>query len=154
VDDYLQAIARAAEAGLECPPLRVVMGGVAAWGVPCASAEFLEANREPMVEQYAQALRERPRRERKTSFVDPKELAAEHLQNVRWPRTEAEASPTAVTLADVHLWSLVGGDGMEVPVLRVPLEAVEAWWIAGGHPLPAKKDRQWFFFGEFPLPSS
>jgi hypothetical protein len=152
VDAHLIAIARAAEAGLECPPLRVVMGGVAAWGVPCASSEFLEASREPMVEQYAEALRARPRRERKEQFVDPEHLADEHLQNVHWPRPEAD-DPTAVTLADVYLWPLAGGEPLELPVVRVPIDAVETWWIAGERPVTAKNDRQWFF-GELFSPGS
>ena len=85
MDRHLLAIAEAAERGLECPPVRVLTSGLAIWGAPGPSAEFLELSVDPMIDQYEVFARDRPRRERKEEYVDPEALAHEHLDNVRWP---------------------------------------------------------------------
>ncbi|SRR6266511_3646831 len=86
MDEHLLAIIRAAEDGLECPPVRVLTGGLVAWGAPGPSTDFLEASLEPMVQQYDKFARGRRRRERKQEYIDPEALANEHLGNVRWPQ--------------------------------------------------------------------
>jgi hypothetical protein len=36
------------------------------------------------------------------------------------------------------MWPVAGGETLELPALRVPFEAVDAWWLAGGQPVDAK----------------
>jgi hypothetical protein len=151
MDEHLLAIIRAAEDGLECPPVRVLTGGLVAWGAPGASTEFLEASLEPMIEQYDEFVRGRSRRERKEEYIDPADLANDHLANVRWPTLDRQVEPQSLTLMDVYLWPVAGGDALMLPTLRVPVQNIEAWWIAGGGVLPAKDAGSWFVGLEFPL---
>jgi hypothetical protein len=154
IDEHLRAIARAAEAGLECPPVRVVLaGGLVAWGVPRSAERLLDAAHEPLVEQYEEALRDRPKAERRTEHLDAAELAQQHIRNIRWPGREQEDEPDALTLLDVLIWPVAGGDGLQLPGLRVPLSAVQAWWIAGGGHVPDSEASRWFIGGIFPLES-
>lgn len=46
---------------------------------------------------------------------------------------------------------IAGGDSLALPALRVPVENIEVWWIAGGELLPAPKEEEtwWFIGGEF-----
>jgi hypothetical protein len=144
VDQHLIAIVQAAERGLECPPVRILTGGLVIWGAPGPSAEFLELSLDPMIEQYEVFAKDRPRRERKQEYVDPETLAQEHLGNVRWPSAAKESEPTALTLLDAYLWPVAGGDGLLLAGIRIPVENVQAWWIAGGDVVEAKKGQSWF----------
>jgi hypothetical protein len=88
VDRHLIAIAHAAEAGMECPPLRLLVGGVFIVGVPTSSQRFLEETTDPLAREYETNLNSRPRRERRANYIDPDELVAEHMGNVKWPREQ------------------------------------------------------------------
>lgn len=73
------------------------------------------------------------------------------MDNVRWPTGDKESSPSSLTLLDAHLWPLAGGDGLLLPGIRVPIANVQAWWIAGGDAIEAKKDGSCFMGITFPL---
>ncbi len=62
-----------------------------------------------------------------------------------------DTEPQALTLLDAYLWPVAGGDGLMLPTLRVPVENIEAWWIAGGELLPAKEGGSWFVGMGFPI---
>ena len=121
------------------------------WGAPGPSAEFLEVSLDPVIEQYEHFASDRPRRERKEEVIDPEALAEEHLGNVRWPSSNDETEPTALTLLDAYLWPVAGGDGLMIPGIRIPVENVQAWWIAGGDVVEAKKGESWFVGFTIPL---
>jgi hypothetical protein len=154
LDHHLVSIIQAAEQGLECPPLRVLTGGLVIWGVPGSSKRFLEISEIFLTEQYESFLRQQPRRERKREYVDPEAQAREDMNNVRWPHSSTNEDFDAVTLLDAYVWPVAGGDGMELPTLRLPVENIAAWWIAGGRPVQAPKDKgsTWFVGGLFPMP--
>ena len=40
-------------------------------------------------------------------------------------------------------WPVSGGDGLSLPAVRVPLDAVSGWWIDGGKKLSSGGN--WFF---------
>ena len=139
MDQYLFAITQAAERGLECPPVRVLTGGVVIWGAPGPSAEFLEVTRDPLIDQYEDFARGRPRQERKEEHIDPEALAQEHMDNVRWPTGDKESNPTSLTLLDAYLWPLSGRRRTVPSGVRIPIANVQAWWIAGDNAIEAKR---------------
>jgi hypothetical protein len=130
VDQHLLAIAQAAERGLECPPVRVLAGGLMIWGAPGRSSEFLEVSREPLVAQYEDFAAGRPRAEHQEEHIDPELLAQQHMANVRWP-TGGESDATVLTLLDAYVQPVTGGTARFLPGIRIPLRNVQAWWIAG-----------------------
>jgi len=144
LDEHLLAIIQAAEAGLECPPVRVLTGGLAILGVPGRPSEFLEVSTDELIDQYVGYVDGRSRRERKDEDIDPEAKANEHLGNVRWPTASADSVPQALTLLDARIWPIAGGDALELPALRLPVRNIQAWWIAGGTVIDEKKDRSWW----------
>jgi hypothetical protein len=58
--------------------------------------------------------------------------------------------PSVLTLAPAEIGPLSGGDGLELPAIRVLFEAINAWWLCGGK----KRSAGHSFFGGviFPIP--
>jgi hypothetical protein len=131
VDTQLVRLVRAAEAGQRCPPVRVFAGSALYLGTPGPSSVFAEFMREPLAEVYTEVLSKRPRRERKQDPGDPWAMASEALE-VLSPARPDDGEPTALTLLRAQWWPVGPGDGLNVPAIRIPLAAVDSWWLAGG----------------------
>lgn len=131
MDAQLLELVRAAEAGKRCPPVRVFAGGALYIGTPGPSSVFAEFMRQPLAAEYGEVLSKRPRRERIQDPGDPWGMASEALE-VLSLSTRDEAEPTALTLLRAQWWPVGPGDGLNVPAIRIPLEAVDSWWLAGG----------------------
>ena len=58
------------------------------------------------------------------------------------------SEPMTLTLYDASLLATQGG-GVELPAVRVPLEAINAWWIAGGSTIEAPREGGGWFVGGF-----
>jgi hypothetical protein len=55
---------------------------------------------------------------------------------------DADDETPMLTLLKVGMWPLAGGDGVTLPGIRIPVEAVTAWWLrASAGRLEAPKDR-------------
>jgi hypothetical protein len=95
-------------------------------GRPVSSNNFGKAMHGPLASEISQNLRKRSRKERKEDPGDPKGLASEAL-------AVFDGSPSHNTLTIWYATLVRGGraDGLTVGALRVPIEAVTAWWIAG-----------------------
>jgi hypothetical protein len=64
------------------------------------------------------------------------------VQAVRSPESADE--PNALNLFHVQWWPLAGGDGLELPSMRIPLDRIDSWWLGGGKKLRAGGGN-WFF---------
>jgi hypothetical protein len=61
------------------------------------------------------------------------------VESVRGDDTRG-ANAEHITLSDVKMiWS--GGDGMQVPTVRLSLDAVAGWWLAPGQAITGNKDK-------------
>lgn len=128
--------------------MRIFAGAIVIWGVPGTFRDFIARSEPEIVAEYERQLRERPRRERKRTSVDPRTITSEQLANVRWPNDAEE--PTALTLFDVILSPVSAKGGLRLPTLRVPLACINAWWFAGAEAFSEKEATQFFVgFEEF-----
>ena len=140
-DPKLVALVRAAEEGKECPPLRIMTATGLFVGAPGRSEGLADSARPAL---WAHLRGTRPS---ETTF-DPSPEVTEQLR----PVTEAEEAgeePTVLTLYGVRWFSTAGFLGLsDVPVVRIPLSSVVAWWIAGGTAISAPatdaEKRTWF----------
>lgn len=156
IDHRLLAIARAAEAGEECPPVRLLTDGHMLTGKPGSWDLFRDGNWLPLVGEMQAAVGKRPKSERKDKPVSREEIEAHALQLYKpmdGAPSEDGADPTALSLIDVT-WGLPSGEVARVPAMRVALSSVAAWWVAGVTPVN-QQDRGgggWFVGGVFPIP--
>lgn len=142
MDGHLAAIARAAEQGRPCPIVRLIVSGQMMIGVPVPSNYFVTASQQSLTMEWEHWSVNRPKRDRREQPVDPAAIASERLE----PLGEAVAAgPDAgvITLRDVH-WRFAGGI-LDLPALRVALDAVDAWWVVGGRALQGEEvPAAWF----------
>jgi hypothetical protein len=108
VDSALRALVEAVEAGKPGPPLRILVAGGAFRGTVVPRARFLdlmEATVAGEAEENVRAL----------------------LQPVRASADEHDA----VSLEAPKWWSYDNRTTLEMPAVRVPFSAINAWWISG-----------------------
>lgn len=143
VDPYLARLVDAAEAGKPVPPVRVFAGSSAAVGQPTTTAEFIEVSELALRESLA------PSRWNRKAGIDPTEAARERMAS--WSGPGQDSGPV-LSLINCQWYSIGGGSGFDLPVMRIPLEKVDAWWIAGGKEM---KERGGFIVGAFfPIPGA
>jgi hypothetical protein len=131
MDPYLLSIIEAAEAGAPTPAVHVVTsGGDWIQGQPCPSSEFRNITWPHFVQEVRQHLRRRPRQERKDNPLEADAVAVEPFAAVT-PVRGGDAN-SALTLSQATLSFGGRGDGMNLPVLRIPTHTVSSWWVCGG----------------------
>ena len=106
-------------------------------GVPCSQEEFRTLSWPAWMESVGEALKKRPRRERKANPLDPAEVAADPFRALGPHETEGDG---ALNLKDATLSFGGRGDGLKLPVIRVPGDAVNSWWVAGHTYIAPKSD--------------
>src|SRR4051794_39746403 len=153
MDESLRRLAERVEEGEEIAPIWIVSGPLLLRGLPRASTTFANETERFLVDQYAAALAARPRRERKDVPVDHVEMAQRHLGVLRM---ELAGDLSALTLAPVEC-QMIGAFGYlyKMPVARVPLDSVHAWWVGGLEQIEEPKRQGGSGIGAvFPLPQS
>jgi hypothetical protein len=153
MDAQLGALARAAEQG-KLPPLivKLVAGNSLIQGQLAPMAAFVSAIEN---EAYETAKKASGRK------ADPEKVAAvagswtvpfnEAINNGGNPSAISDSDiPSALTLAPAEFWPLSGGDGLELPAIRVPFEAINAWWLCGGKTRSAGGSSSAASFSPFP----
>ena len=152
VDGYLGALAKAAEEGAQLPTIRLAAGGFLFQGEPSPSSVLLEAV-EREVEGEAAPVRVNllGKRVEPTEPTTDQTLAKEHL--IGWMRfvfTADNHDPaTVLTLRPCRVFAASGGGGLEIPVVRISLAAVTAWWILGEKQVSGGTG--WFVGAVFPV---
>ncbi len=80
-------------------------------------------------------------------ILDPAEI-----HEVGSTRTGEVVCSFALNLSGVEWRSMPGGAGLDIPVLRVPLASIDAWWTAGEQTVEsASTGGSWFFGGTIPI---
>lgn len=131
MDPYLMALVAAAESGEECPPLWCTLtSGDLVSGTPTRSVEFVDASEQALTRRYGKrgGLLKR-------AADNPEALAAARLSALHAARDQT--SSQYMTLAGARVRWGGRSDGGEFPALRVALDAVAVWWLAGGQELKA-----------------
>jgi hypothetical protein len=130
VDSYLLSIIEAAEAGAPTPGIHVMTtGGDWIRGQPCSSADFRSITWQHFVINVNKYLKSRPRRERKENPLDADAEAAGPFAAVTDRR--AEGSEPTLSLSQATLSFSGRGDGMNLPAVRIPIQAISSWWVCG-----------------------
>jgi hypothetical protein len=118
----------AVEKGTECPPIRLLTSAGAYIGSPRPAAAFWEATVEPLFAAIGGAsggFLKKASQDEQTRWRDRVREALGRLGPV-----SHEGNSSGVTLVDAEWWPM-SGSGLELPVVRVPLDGVSGWWIAG-----------------------
>jgi hypothetical protein len=144
IDPYLAAIARAVEGGAALPQFAMALtSGDLVRGTPRPSHEFVEGTHQALtvVPKAAEGGLELWRRK-------AEERASAVSKELKGAETNS-AEPVALTLVEATvLWS-GRGNGARMPVVRVDLDSVALWWIAGEKRV--KGDTSMFFGVAFPI---
>jgi hypothetical protein len=53
----------------------------------------------------------------------------------------------AICIAEAECWPWAGGDGIQLPAVRIPLVSVDLWWVTGGQVLKAPSQGSGWFVG-------
>lgn len=151
MDDVLVAIAQAAEKEQARPPLLYLLAGNSLFvGTPAPSKSFVEASQTALGEGFYDALRPK-KKEMEAAYQSALSQATIAAQPLHDRPNGDDGKPTAITLVAAQVWPASGGDGVELPAVRVPLAAVDGWWIGGGKKLSAGGGAGFFVGGIFPI---
>jgi len=135
IDPYLQALVRSAEAGEPCPPIWATLtSGDFVSGTPVPSATFLDQSRRALEARYEQ-------RAWRKQVSDPVARAASDMALLTAPAADGAST---ITLSQARVLRGGRGDGVELPSVRLALDAIATWWMAGGSEI---KSGGSFFFG-------
>jgi hypothetical protein len=102
------------------------------------------------------AVGNRPKWQRLEEPISREDVEAQALQLYKpmdGATNEDGAAQMTLSLIDVT-WGLPNGEVARVPAMRVSLNAVAAWWVAGVTPV-SQKERSgggWFVGAAFPIP--
>ena len=144
-DPYLAAIVRAVEDGAPCPALWMTLtSGDFVTGVPRPSRVFVEGSYSALLRRYEHAMRERVRKREERAALS--KVAADEAIAPFNVNVDGSAS-SSITLADVTMRWSGSGNGARMPVIRLSLESIATWWIAGGEEV--KRSNLNFFVGAF-----
>ena len=148
MDPFLLAIAEAAEREDRVPRIRLLAGGSIAAGIPTSERNFRLLTEERMMSEWQAYLRSLTKKQRKETNLDPAQMTQDALKAL-----QRDGSPSgALCLKDAELWPASGGDGLKLPVVRIPFDSVDAWWTSKGERLRARGDGGWFFGGAVSVP--
>jgi hypothetical protein len=131
MDPYLMALIAAAEAGDEIPPVWFTLkSGDLVVGSLARSDRFIDDTAQALVKRYAKrggVL--------KRANDNADERAAAHLAALEAARDET--SSQFMTLANARVRWGGRAAGADFPVLRVNVQTIALWWLAGGQEIKA-----------------
>lgn len=122
IDPLLLNLVAAAERGETCPPLVLVVGTWIVQGQLVSSARFLEETRQHIQQRVLGSLRAKDRANPETR-ARATQIASEHFGPLG---TVERPSHLALSFLDATLANSVT---ITVPTLRVPVGAVDSWWV-------------------------
>lgn len=122
MDPLLLNLLAAAERGEKCPPLVVVTGTWVIQGALVGTTAFLEASQthvyDKLIRLWGSAERKNP-----MSPEDAAQIAGQRLAPLG---ISGGAVSPSLSLIEV---TLTGVTTLSVPAMRVPLAAIDAWWV-------------------------
>jgi hypothetical protein len=150
MDGRLLALVRAVESGAPGPPLRILVAGGAFHGKMVSSADFHQAMRTSLASDAMRAQKSGLKRLRRDSGeLGSTEIEA-NVDRVLEPLRRAADSEGAVTLAAVKWWGYDNKTTLEMPAVRVPLDAISGWWVSGE---TGDQAGEWYVGVIFPFPA-
>jgi hypothetical protein len=141
VDEYLLSIVDAAEKGTPIPTLRVVAGNTLFVGRPGPANSFSQTTVRGMAEEIYNA--SKPTRKTADKLFHEAMAKGEEAARPFTRATLGSESGPVLTLLDCQVWPASGGDGVHVPCVRIPLDAVDGWWPGAGQRLKAGSGGGW-----------
>jgi hypothetical protein len=149
-DPKLVALARAADEGEPCPQLRLVSGPTMILGTPVKSDRFAEAADEA-VEQEVWAHVQQKYRRKDAPGVYHEVVNGLRPTLDRADETPEPPEPVAFTMVGALVWGFGEASGQRVPVLRVSLESISAWWLGAGTEVKGSGGGGWFYGMSIPI---
>lgn len=133
-DPALARLAETVERGAGAPPIRVFTASFAAAGTPVASQTFVQDQQKQIEDDLWEGAKHRRHRAADQTRQD---AYRKHLDGMRdgWQAITAgvaESPDQALKLAGARVWPTAQKAVLDLPMLRVPLAAVNGWWPAGG----------------------
>lgn len=158
MDQLLAEVAAAAERGDPVPRLRLSTNTMLVTGQPVSSRRFIELTNGALQRDFAGYFREQDKRLPRKERRDQAALTAES-QRYSEHNMSALLAPEqpggAVCIEGATCWPWAGGDGIQLPAVRIPVSSVDLWWVAGGTTLKApSQGGSWFVGGIFPTPGN
>lgn len=152
MDAALTLLAAAANAGQACPQISLLAGSSLFVGTPASHDRFEEASERQIAESIYYSMKPtKPTME--SAYREATVKAASLMTGIRNAIAETPEPSSVITLRDVEVWPASGEDGVQLPVVRVPLSSVDSWWTGSGKRLKAGSGG--FFFGVVaPLPEA
>jgi hypothetical protein len=133
-DDYLRRIVASAAQDRPMPTLRVVAGNTLFVGTPGPASKFGERAQYALAEEEFLASRVR-KKAREEEWRDAYARAGEMAGHLERAVRDGDAGEDVLTLHDCQVWPASGGDGVKVAQIRIPIEAVDGWWVGAGQRL-------------------
>jgi hypothetical protein len=153
MDPKLRALARSAAEGKPCPVVNLLLpSGALLIGRPTRPEDFEETSKRG-VEQHAwealhmKGMRKRKEEEKLELYRESMKPLTEVFKAIQVVDKEGEM---ALTLENAQ-WLPPAGDGLKLPVIRVPVEAVVGWWFGGGERISGGGSWSFFFGGVVPI---
>lgn len=122
IDPLLLNLLEAAERGEECPPLVLVVGTWLVQGKLVSTSRYLDENRAHVQKRVLSGLKARDRAN-PAAESSAAQIASQHLA----PLGLADgATPLCLSIIDA---TLASATTISVPAIRVPVSAVDSWWV-------------------------
>ena len=132
MDTFLLKLVEEVGAGKPVPSLHVVTSsGDWVRGAPCSDHEFRELAWGTWLDEVRNEIDDRPRRPRNLNPLDNSEVAEAASEAFHAFGSHLELGEQGLNLKDAFLSFGGRGDGLKLPVIRVPLSSVSSWWIGG-----------------------
>jgi hypothetical protein len=154
MDWQLVEVVRRAEAGQPCFPVRLLAGNQLFIGTPCRSTVFFDAQDAAVRHEVSQEAgtgtgwgrkAQSQREQRAGEIMRPLQEALGAARETADAETQER---TTLTLSPAQ-WAPMQGNSLALPAVRVPLAAIDAWWIAGAQELQGRTGGSSWFVGGF-----
>ena len=123
IDPLLLNLLEAAERGEKCPPLVLVVGTWIVQGKLVSTTSYLEENQAHVQKRVLSGLKAGDRAH-PAAESSAAQVASQHLGALG---TADGATPLCLSIIDATLAS--GATTITVPAIRVPVSAVDSWWV-------------------------
>lgn len=145
MDEALQGIVEAAERGVAVPRIALFTGSLTVFGLPISSGKASELMKSSVAEAiYRDA---KPKRREREEASRQSWLEADAQVAVLSPNLHPNSG--ALSLGEAILVSMPSGEQVMTPAVRVPLAAVNAWFVGS---FESKESSGGGFFGFVSMP--
>lgn len=145
----LLAVARSAEAGHRLPLMRLATASQFIMGRAGSARGYNEASAPGVSDEIAAEWHTL----RGKGYKDAYDAALQEM-SIGWSPvvgTSEPDPPATLTVYDALTWGFGETNGLRVPVVRVRLDAVSAWWVGRGKQVKGQAGGSFFVGGLLPI---